>query len=407
MKKFLILVSFISILTGCSNNHEIGNSLSMIDYLQMPSSSPTKFEFIPVQATNNYDEIYSMRNGNLMLNKLPFISASQSLLIDNEIVIFFDEEGYLVKKHNNNILWKKFFTQPCLNWGISRYNDIILGSCGTEFLAAFSFIDGSQLWSKEFDYPLQSIPLIANNHIYIQSKLDSVYCLNLNGEVQWAIPSLNKKIRSIFPGKLYYINDLLLQQFNNGAIRLINPKNGETINSLLFNSYYSIIQGSNFINQNLLAYEKNGDIYGVIELGKVIKFNIDMTIKWQLSLPVSKSIWIYGNVIYFIDDLDRLYCVNKQDGTIIWSVSLEQYVTTFMDKLLKRKLLYQWISPIIVENKIMVISSLGYLLMLNPENGQLLSKNTIVEKVYDEPIFGLSTILRNNEYLTSYQISQS
>ena len=99
--------------------------------------------------------------------------------------------------------------------------------------------------------------------------------------------------------------------------------------------------------------------------------------KWDLNLSSVNPLVISGDVMYVLDTLGKLMCLEKESGKLTWAVQL---------KMKKNKKEIAWYGPLLSTNKLILISSDGLVLSLSPFTGKILSKINFDENFLSNPI---------------------
>jgi len=82
--------------------------------------------------------------------------------------------------------------------------------------------------------------------------------------------------------------------------------------------------------------------------------------------------WVAGDFIYTVTTEGQAVCISKLDGSVIWMTQLREF-----KKAKKRKTRVSWAGPVLAGERLMLFSSLGDGVVLNPYTGALTtSKST-------------------------------
>ena len=183
-----------------------------------------------------------------------------------------------------------------------------------------------------------------------------------------------------------------------GGIKAINLDEGDTVLSVLYDDavdkdiiYVTSSTGEIFaLNENNGAiqwYENIGSDFsyndGMITdiqsppvffedhlyvssfSGKFVSFKaMDGERLWELNLSTINPITIAGDYIYLLDTNNKLYCITKNDGGIVWVVQLKKK---------KKDDDISWVGPLLTSHKLIVASSEGTIVSISPYNGKVMS----------------------------------
>ena len=84
--------------------------------------------------------------------------------------------------------------------------------------------------------------------------------------------------------------------------------------------------------------------------------------RWSLPIVTTTSPWPAGDVVYVTDQSGKLVCVSREAGQVYWIVDLNKGVVPK-----KRPV---WSGPVLVSDRIVVLSSAGELRALDAKTGK-------------------------------------
>ena len=85
--------------------------------------------------------------------------------------------------------------------------------------------------------------------------------------------------------------------------------------------------------------------------------------RWSLPIVTTTSPWPAGDVIYVVDQSGHLICVSREAGQVYWIIDLNKGVVPK-----KRPV---WSGPVLVSDRVVVLSTAGELRALDPKDGKL------------------------------------
>ena len=108
-----------------------------------------------------------------------------------------------------------------------------------------------------------------------------------------------------------------------------------------------------------------------------------------------------GNSLFLIDNNNILYAINNNNGKIKW---MKQFDSNIKDGFYFKDVKINFKGPFLIDNKLILFSSDGYLKLIDPMNGNHL-KTKRFDLLGTEPIFVKNKliILTSDGYLKVYQ----
>ena len=284
-----------------------------------------------------------------------------------------------------------------------------------------------QIFSDQIDFPnVGSIVVQLNgDDLYLHNGGDLIYALNKkNGEIKW-------KFKNEFPfrGNITIKNNyLLINDYNNNLLSFFDKKLlwkkklGQSENVILTN-IRPIIHGNKIINpafnglfhilnindgklifsdylqpnKKMAKIFRNNDIIAnpiisadnklciISHSGTLASYDLNnMKLLWSVQIGGGNTPIISGNSIFLIDNNNILYAINANNGKIKWMKQFDSNIEEgFYFKDIKKN---NFKGPFLIDNKLILFSSNGYLNFLDPLNGKLIEVRDF-DLLGAEPIF--------------------
>jgi len=380
-------------------------------------SEPLRIASWPEQyaiPTNNISNFFYSGNNILLTksSKLSKVSSEGKYL--NKKTIFY-KNNLISHDHKGTI----FIYSLSLNKKILKYNfykkkfknfnkeinlivneDTLYVADNLGYLYALNLKNNTIIWAKNYGISFRSNLKFANNQIFLANQDNVVYSIDSNtGNKNWQYPTNITFLKSDFE------NNLALDLINNNIFFLNTSGELYSINYLtqkvnwVLNFKNSFLSGDTelFLSQPIVI--KNNNLIVTTEKA-VLSYNIlTGSRNWSLTAePIFKPI-ITLNYTYLILKNNLLICLNNTNGEVVWSKNIFRNIN---DKKIVKKF-ESFIDFKIVNGQINIYSKNGYLLTLNPNNGNLSSLNRISKKGISSEIFFLNgnmlIIDKNNKLL--------
>ena len=116
-------------------------------------------------------------------------------------------------------------------------------------------------------------------------------------------------------------------------------------------------------------------IYAISAFGEIFSSDLSGNIIWRNNISGRSRLITSGNSIFFISGDNNLVRIDSKTGKIVYKT----------DNLITKKRI-RFISPLLVENKLLVFSNNGYMIWFDAETGDLITERKIGEKVSSPPI---------------------
>jgi outer membrane protein assembly factor BamB len=109
---------------------------------------------------------------------------------------------------------------------------------------------------------------------------------------------------------------------------------------------------------------------------------------WSKEIGGIQTPWVAGDYVYVVTNSSQLLCLTRREGKVRWVHQLPQYG----DPDAKRYPII-WSGPVLVSNKLVLVSNDGYAQALSPYDGRLLARmelpagSTITPVVADGTVY--------------------
>ncbi len=299
-------------------------------------------------------------------------------IIQNNIVFLLDANGNvisfdLIKKKTN---WKVNIVPTGENshnigGGIAKNKkNIFVNSPYGEVLALDSDT-GELLWKKSTSSPLRSPPTIIDNKVLSLTLDNKIFAFNTkNGDIIWEHSGIYSRTTIMSSPKIAAEGNILIAPYSNGDFLGLNLANGREI------------WGDNVID---LEKSETSNVFADIDASPVIRGNIVIvasnfgkiiavekksgTRLWVKDYTTSQTPLVNGNSIFIINRNQEIVCLDIMSGELRW--------ITNINKSYSEKFYNLWFSPILVNNKLLIVGGDRKILIVDPFTGSIENDSTL------------------------------
>ncbi len=384
MTKFLFVISFFLILSGCSlkdnyklikfkeknisNNKNLDEAKNKENEKLKELNPELELDFSKLVIRDNfYDNKNNIGSQNYdgILDKIghyKFSKFKKIRLINyepiflNDGLILYDKKGSIIRfDKNQKIIWKNNYyskiekkLKPKLNFAIIGQNLIVADNIAKYY--SINIKTGEVNWTKNNLYPFNSSIKIHKDKFFIVDYKNTLRCYYiLDGSECWNLQTDNSFTISNAKYSINIINDVIFFSNSIGDITAVDIDSGLLIWQLP-------TQSSSIINE---------------------------TFNFKISKLVSD-----GNSIFFSNNKSEFYSVDVKTGTTNWVNQINSTLT-----------------PINIENLIFTVSKTGHLFVIEKNSGNVIRKTDLYKKFKPKKrkeIEPIGFVIGNeNLYLTS------
>ena len=307
----------------------------------------------------------------------PTIYENNIILTDNNGTIFnINDRGNINWKKN---IYKKIYKKIYKNLNISVYQNYIYVVDNIGFIYAISLNSGELIWIKNHGVPIKSNIKVFDNKIFLINQDNRVLCLNTkDGSKIWDIRSTSSFIKSqnFLSLVISKKRDVVIIN-SSGELSKIDGDNGKVYWSL--NTLGSILaDATDFFKSSQIVIDNDDIIFST--RSSFFSFNLDGgVLNWEQTLSSVGTPIIDGKNIFFVTENGYFVIMNKNNGKVISANNIL--------KILKRKKQTTKITGFIMgSGKIYSVTLNGYLIVSSAISGKVESFKNIGDPIISAPI---------------------
>ena len=246
-------------------------------------------------------------------------------------------------------------------------NSIVVGNA-YDGLISYNLKNKNKIWRVNIPFGVEASGVTVKDRLFIGSNNGKMYSIDLvSGEIIWVFDTMSELVSEplLNEGVLYFISgsqSMYALDASNGKQLWIHHRQDTT-------SSITIRGGSKPSISNEVIYAGFSD-------GALVAVNAKTgTEKWEITLnrnfkfkDIDASPVIEGDFIYINSYDDKIYCLSKDKGEIIWNKNFGGSGT-----------------PVISEANIFVTSSKGEIVALAKKDGSLIWARKSSEGIFTEP----------------------
>lgn len=267
--------------------------------------------------------------------------------------------------------------------GLGVAGDKIIVTSGFGYVVALDKASGRQLWKRETQAPITGSPTVEGNYAYITSSNNEIFVLNItDGSIEWSDQAIAESARVLSSPSPAISGDLLAAPFSSGEVIAYLPGNGRRLwsDSLTRGGRFTPISAINDIAGNPVI--DAGSVYAASQSGVLVSIDaVSGTRLWEKPFGSIHSPALSGQFVFAVSVDGQLACFDKSTGGVIWVKQMRQF-----KKEKKRKGRIVWAGPVVASGRIILASSEGNVIAIDPETGNIEKELKIGDAVYIEPI---------------------
>ena len=259
--------------------------------------------------------------------------------------------------------------------GIAAADGKLYVSSGFRFVAQLDAATGAVGWTQMVDAPIHDAPNVAGGKVYaitIENQLLSFD--TATGAPGWDYQALIEPARILAASSPAISGDTMVAAFGSGELVALRTGNGNE----LWNQALSRASRTNALSEirdipgRPVIYK--GDVYAISHSGMMTTTDLRTgEPRWTLPVVGITTPLPVGDVVYIVSKAGEVICASRDNGLVYWIRELNGGAGLSKRKakaLAKHPLL--WSSPVLADNRLIMMSSGGQAIALNPKTGATL-----------------------------------
>jgi outer membrane protein assembly factor BamB len=265
--------------------------------------------------------------------------------------------------------------------GLAYDNGRLFVSSGYRFVSALDANTGKKIWETRTDAPVHAAPTVAGGRVFVESVDDDLMTFDEGtGVMGWTYQALVEPARILEATSPAIASDEVVASFASGELVALQTSNGNGLWTAVLsksnrNSALSEIRD---IPGRPVVYK--GDVFAVSHSGLLAAIDLRTgETRWTLPVTSISTPWPAGDVVFVTDTSGEVICIARQSGQVYWVANLNKGIT-------KPKLRADWSGPTLASNRLVLVSSKGEAVALDPKTGVVIKRLKIGDDALMNPI---------------------
>ncbi|MFZ2620583.1 MAG: PQQ-binding-like beta-propeller repeat protein [Alphaproteobacteria bacterium] len=242
---------------------------------------------------------------------------------------------------------------------------------------------GEQVWMADVSAPLRAAPVQAGAYLFIVSHDNRLFALDVKtGGIVWTHSGISENLSLSLGGAAAVGEGAVAVPYTSGDVYVLRAADGQ------YAWHTSLTRVSDRLKNGVQSVAAapvidQGQLFAVNVGGTLAAFDLFTSRRlWRASIASSQTPWVAGNTVFVLAEDGKLLALNRADGAIRWISTLADYIPED-DKATSR----YWSGPILAGERLIVASSDGYAMSLDPlEGSKILATRLVDDGVSVAPI---------------------
>jgi outer membrane protein assembly factor BamB len=262
-------------------------------------------------------------------------------------------------------------------------------STGFGSVFAIDAATGRQLWKADLEVPIVNAPVAIAGRVFVSSEDNHFVALaQSDGHVLWDHQGISESAGILTSTSAAVAGETVIVPYTSGELYALRIDNGTPEwNDMLTKSgnvtalsELDDIAGRPVIDRDM--------VFAISHSGTMAAININTGDRvWSRDVGGIQTPWAAGDFIYVLTTEGQVLCLQRKDGKVKWLHQLPRW-TDPKD----RDEAIVWSGPLLVSDRLILVSSNGKAVSLSPYTGELLGRIDIPDGTYIPPVVANGTL---------------
>ena len=286
--------------------------------------------------------------------------------------------------------------------GLSIVGDVVYLTSGLGVIEALDASSGESLWRRELRVPLHSAPVVQGGRLFAITDDNELYALNANtGDTDWTYQGIVESARMLTLPAPAVVDEVVIAPFSSGELVALRVQNGGVLwqDSISGGGRLTPLASLNDIASGPVIAD--GFVIASAQSGATNAFDLRTGQRvWSQPAGTLSFPWVAGDFVYTATTNGEIVCMSKLDGQLVWLTQLD----TFKNEK-KREKKIAWSGPLLIDDKLIVFSSRGAGIELNPFDGSVVREFKTGQDIFVPPVFANGTlyVVSDGAKITAYR----
>lgn len=303
------------------------------------------------------------------------------------------------------VVWQKE-TSPdgkasdTLGGGVAVDHGVLYVTTSFGEIIAMKADTGDEIWHKTGYAPFRSSPSVKDGHVYCQSLNNELITLSTDkGDVVWTHSGIPESALLLGGGKPACSGDTVIAAYTSGEVHALSQVNGQPLWSDTITPVARIDTVTSIPHIRARPVIDDNQVFILSHGGRMTAIDFKTgTRQWQKEIGGIRTPVVSGGFVYVLTSMNELVCMDRKSGAICWVAGLPR-----VDK--DEGAIY-FAGPIMAGNTLIVTSSKGEIIRVNPKNGEITNTTKVDgHSIFLAPIVAQKTlfILTDNATIHAYK----
>lgn len=267
--------------------------------------------------------------------------------------------------------------------GVAYDNGKIFITSGFGTVICLDAATGNDVWRHEIGIPIVNAPVVDGGRVFVSTHDNHFFALaESDGRPLWDHQGISEPAGILASTSAAVAGTNVIVPYTSGELFAINAVTGQVGWSDVLSPSGQVTALSELDAVAGRPVIDRGQVYAISHSGVMVAIGLSTGERiWSRQVGGTNTPWAAGDYVYVLTTNGQLLCLTRKEGKVRWVHQLPQFEN---EKFKDRPI--DWTGPVLVSDKLVVLSSNGYAEAISPYDGHLLGRVEIAGGTYIAPV---------------------
>jgi outer membrane protein assembly factor BamB len=284
--------------------------------------------------------------------------------------------------------------------GVAYENGRLFAVTGYGTVNGIDAASGSIVWTQTIGDPFRSAPTASGGRVFaVTSDNQTIALSQETGDVIWRHRGIVESAGILAASSPAVAGSTVIVPYSSGELVALRVENGTPVwtDSLTRTGNITSLSALNDIAGRPVVDRDR--VFAISHSGRMVSIDLRTGERvWTRDIGGVQTPWPAGDFIFLVTTAQEVVAISRRDGRIRWITPLQRWRNPD-----KRTEPVQWSGPVLVSERLVLVSSRGEAVMLSAANGEVLGNLSIPAEALIAPVVANETVyvLTDNARLTA------
>lgn len=249
--------------------------------------------------------------------------------------------------------------------------------------------NGARLWSINLGVPIINAPVANGGRVFVSSQDNHFYAIaQADGRKLWDHQGITENAGILESTSAAVAGEFVIVPYTSGELFALRVQNGRPAWSDMLTSTGGVtalselddIAGRPVVDRDMVIAISHSGLMASIGLSSGDR-------NWTRDIGGIQTPWVAGDFVYVLSIDQQVVCLTRKDGKIKWMHQMPRW-----EDPTGKETPIIWSGPVLVSDRLILVSSQGYAVSLSPYTGQVLGRMAIPSGAYVAPVVANDTL---------------